>query len=327
MIAWMLPGQGSQRAGMAASLEACGDLFEQAESILGRDLARLCTSPAVTSWPADLLQPVLYTTCVGAARALLARGQRPDAVVGHSLGEFAALTAADALSFEDGLRLVHARGRAMAAAGRRNPGAMAAVLGLAADRIEEICERIEGVWVANYNSPKQSVISGTDAGLAEAAEECRQAGAVRVIRLQVPVAGHSPLMEPALGELVAAIEKAELRSPTCRFYSVIDGATHTDPNEIAKLLATALVRPVRFADALRAMAGDGVGRFIEVGPGNVLVGLARQSLSHVDLALVTSDAEADAVAHQAQDVASSNGKPSDRFRFDVEVEARAGGSA
>ncbi|MGH2770878.1 MAG: ACP S-malonyltransferase, partial [Actinomycetota bacterium] len=186
MIGWMFPGQGSQRPAMAADLAACEELFKAADPILGTDLARVCAAASSSGWPPHLLQPAIYTTCVGAIRALEERGLSPDAVVGHSLGEYAALVGARVISFEDGLRLVSVRGRAMAAVGRATPGGMAAVVGLEAEAVEESCSGIEGVWVANFNSSNQTAISGRDEPLARAAEACRQAGAIRVVRLDVP---------------------------------------------------------------------------------------------------------------------------------------------
>src|SRR2546422_784269 len=176
----MFPGQGSQRPGMAGGLEACGELFEIAAETLDADLARICTAKPGNgsrgSFPADLLQPALYVTATGASRALSSRGLCPDAVVGHSLGEYAALTAAGVLDFEDGLRLVSLRGKAMLNAARRNPGGMAAVIGLDTTAVKGICDGIDGAWVANLNSPTQTVMSGTDEALAQAAEAYRQAG-------------------------------------------------------------------------------------------------------------------------------------------------------
>ncbi|MGH9267442.1 MAG: ACP S-malonyltransferase, partial [Acidimicrobiales bacterium] len=264
-----------------------------------------------TAWPAEILQPALFTTCVGAGRALLSQGLRPEAVVGHSLGEFAALCVAGVLSYEDGLRLVFARGRAMSAAARRAAGGMAAVIGLDAASIEAVCEEIGAVWVANWNSPKQVVISGRDESLARAAEACREAGAARVVRLKVPMAGHCPLMEPAAEEFKAAIAEVEVRAPSCAFYSVVDARTHDDPEEIRDLLVSAITSPVRFADALYAMHAWGVKGFVEVGPARVLTGLARQTLSGVGLASVATDGEAEALAFSIYPMGFKNGFEAD----------------
>jgi [acyl-carrier-protein] S-malonyltransferase len=298
MIGWMFPGQGSQRPGMAAGLDACGELFEIASGILDADLARLCTAVpnggSRGSFPADLLQPALYATATGASRALSSRGLCPDAVVGHSLGEYAALTAAGALAFADGLRLVTLRGKAMLNAARRNPGGMAAVIGLDTAVVKEICDRIDGTWVANLNSPKQTVMSGTDEALAQAAEACKAAGARRVVRLEVPIPGHSPLMEPAALEVEALLADIQVKEPICPFYSCVDAGPHTDPAEIKSLLVAAMTSSVRFFETLTAMQAGGVTSLVEVGPARVLCGLARSSVPDVPSASVGSDAEAEA---------------------------------
>ena len=298
MNAWMFPGQGSQRPAMATGLEACRELFEQAAGILGVDLGRICTvipdGGSKGAFPAELLQPALYATCTGASRALSNRGYCPDAVVGHSLGEYAALTAAGALAFEDGLRLVSQRGRAMLNASRRNPGGMAAVIGLDTASISDVLGGIPDVWVANLNTPNQTVISGTDEALAQAAEACRQAGARRVVRLEVPIAGHCPLMEPAALEIEALLADIQVKEPICPFYSGVDCEPHTDPAEIKRLLVSAMTSPVRFYETLLAMQADGVTSLVEVGPARVLCGLAKHSVPEVPAASVGSDAEAEA---------------------------------
>lgn len=300
MIAWMFPGQGSQRPGMAAELEACKDLFQRAKAIVPADLERICTSPANTKWPADLLQPAIFTTSVGAAMAIQARGLSPDAVVGHSLGEYAALVVAEVLSFEDALRLVTARGRGMAAAGKRNPGGMAAVIGLDPEKIEKICADIGAVWVANFNSPSQTVISGRDEALGRAAEECRTQGAMKVIRLEVPMAAHTPLMDSAADELRAAIETVEFAGPGSTWFSVADGDSHNDIGEIKELLVRAVISSVRFLETVKAMHAAGVNDFVEVGPGRALRGLVKQNLDEVNLAGVGADGEVEALVFGMQ---------------------------
>jgi len=298
MIAWMFPGQGSQRPGMAGGLEACGELFETAAETLDADLGRICTAMPTNgsrgSFPADLPQPALYVTATGASRALSNRGLCPDAVVGHSLGEYAALTAAGALAFEDGLRLVSMRGRAMLNAARRNPGGMAAVIGLDTAAVERICDGIDGAWVANLNSPTQTVMSGTDEALAQAAEACREAGAKRVVRLEVPIPGHCPLMEPAALEVRTVLADIRLKEPICPFYSGVDAQPHTDPAEIKTLLVAAMTSSVRFFETLAAIQAGGVTSLVEVGPARVLCGLARTSVPDLPATSVGSDAEAEA---------------------------------
>jgi [acyl-carrier-protein] S-malonyltransferase len=307
---------------MAAALDACGELFEIAGRILDTDLARLCTAvPSGRSrgnFPADLLQPALYATATGASRALSSRGLCPDAVVGHSLGEYAALTAAGALAFEDGLRLVSLRGKAMLNAARRNPGGMAAVIGLDTAVIEDICDRIDGVWVANLNSPTQTVMSGTDEALARAAEACKAAGAKRVVRLEVPIPGHSPLMEPAALEVEALLADIQVKEPICPFYSCVDASPHTNPAEIKSLLVAAMTSSVRFFETLAAMQAGGVTSLVEVGPARVLCGLARSSVPDLPAASVGSDAEAEAFRLAATGEADAVAEPTRAERVAVD---------
>jgi len=306
MIAWMFPGQGSQRPGMAAGLEASRELFEIAGRILDVDLRRVCTvipdAGPKGAFPPDLLQPALYATCTGASRALSSRGLCPDAVVGHSLGEYAALTAAGALAYEDGLRLVSLRGKAMLNAARRNPGGMAAVIGLDTAAVREICEGVDGeVWVANLNTPTQTVISGIDEALAQAAEACKAAGARRVVRLEVPIPGHCPLMEQAALEVAALLADIQVKEPICPFYSCVDCEPHSDPAEIKGLLVAAMTSSVRFFETLERMQAGGITSLVEVGPARVLCGLARHSVHDLPSASVGSDAEAEAFGLAALD--------------------------
>lgn len=308
--AWMFPGQGSQRPAMAERLGTAPELFSVARDVLPFDLEPACTTDARPSWTTERLQPAMFVVCVAAARALESRDQRPDALLGHSLGEIAALVAGGALGFEDALALVAVRGRAMDAAGRRQPGGMAAVLGLDLDVIERICAEITsqirtkgtsgpgGVWPANLNSPGQIAISGRDDALAQAAERCKSAGAGRVVRLEVPIAAHSPLMAPAADEVRAMLDTIEIRPPSCPLYSVVDAKPHTDPGEIRELLVEGVVSPVRFWEAVQAAHADGTERFVEVGPGTVLSGLVRRTLKagDVELTSVASDEDADRLA-------------------------------
>lgn len=293
---WMFPGQGSQRPGMAAGLAECRRLFQSAKELIDADLTRICVPVPNPGWPGDLLQPALYATAVGASRALSSRGLCPDAVVGHSLGEYAALTAAGSLAFEDGLRLVSLRGKAMINAARANPGGMAAVIGLDPGTIGTVCDGIEGVWVANFNSPMQTVISGGDVPLAQAAEGCKAAGAKRVVRLEVPIPGHSPLMAPAALEVADLLAGVALNAPVCPFYSAVDAAPHTDPAEIKALLVAAMTSPVRFTEALGALGSAGMTSLVEVGPARVLSGLAKHTIPEMPTSSVGSDADAETYA-------------------------------
>lgn len=296
MTAWMFPGQGAQRAGMAKDLSKAKDLFLSAEKILDADLYKLCASDDTKHWPMALLQPAIFTTCVAVGRALADRGLAPDAVVGHSLGEYAALVVGASIEFEDALRLVDVRGKGMAEAGRRHPGGMAAIIGLDETTVSDICIEVGDVWVANVNAADQTVISGTDKGLTEAASQCVQAGAGRVVRLEVPVAAHSPLMEPAAAKFKKALDNTQISSPVCAFYSGVDAAAHEDPSEIRQLLGDGLLSRVRFADTLSAMGGDGITTFIEAGPGRALRGLVRRTLPNANVDSVSNDEGADELA-------------------------------
>lgn len=296
MTAWMFPGQGSQRAGMAKDLSNAKELFETAGKILDTDLYKLCVSDETKHWPAGLLQPAIFTTCVAVGRSLNERGLAPDAVVGHSLGEYAALVIAGSIEFEDALRLVDVRGKAMADAGRRHPGGMAAIIGLDETTVSDICLEIGDVWVANVNASDQTVISGTDKGLTKAASQCVQAGAGRVVRLDVPVAAHSPLMEPAAAKFKKVLDSTKISAPACAFYSAVDASAHEDPDEIRQLVGEALLSRVRFADTLKAMGANGITTFIEAGPGRALRGLVKRSLPDANVDSVSGDEGADELA-------------------------------
>lgn len=292
MIAWMFPGQGSQKAGMALDIEGASELFRASRKVMSRDLERLCTTDPDPAWAPDVLQPALFVTEVAIGRKMQSLGQEPEAVVWHSLGEFPALVIAGALEFDEALRLVALRGKAMADAGRRNEGGMAAVIGLHPDAIARICSEEGDVWISNYNSPKQAVISGRDRGLAEAARRCMEAGATRVVRIKVPVAAHCPLMQPARERFEEALAEVTMVLPTCPVYCDADGAAHSDPAEIKALLVEAITAPVRFTDAVLRMRTDGYKTFVETGPGKVLRGLVRQIDAGAELAGVSSDEEA-----------------------------------
>lgn len=300
MIAWMFPGQGSQKAGMALELEKAPELFRASRKAMSRDLERLCTTDPDPAWAPDVLQPALFVTEVAIGRKMQALGLEPQAVVGHSLGEFPALVIAGALEFDEALRLVALRGKAMADAGRRNEGGMAAVIGLDPEVIAGICAEEDDVWVSNYNSPTQTVISGRDRGLAEAARRCKEAGAARVVRIKVPVAAHCPLMEPARERFAEALEEVAMVEPPCPVYCDADGAAHTDPSDIKKLLVEAITAPVRFTDAVRQMRADGFQTFVETGPGKVLRGLVRQIDAEARLEGVSNDEEAIAFAESSR---------------------------
>jgi [acyl-carrier-protein] S-malonyltransferase len=304
MIAWMYPGQGSQAPGMAAGIDHCKPLFSAARSVVRGDLEKLCITDQAPTWNPDLIQPALFGTSIGLGLALVEEGLEPQALIGHSLGEFPALVMAGSLAYEDALRIVWRRGRAMAAAARRNPGGMAAVMRMDPVRVEEICDDGGDVWVANLNSPNQTVISGRDRALARAAERCLKAGAFRVVRLSVPIPGHCPLMEPAADQVAAELAKFELKAPACSIYFNADGRAHSDPREFAGLLVQAITQRVRFAEAVAAMERDGVDTFVEVGPGKVLRGLVRQIAPEASLVGVANDVEVKAFANASRQAAT-----------------------
>lgn len=274
--AYVFPGQGSQAVGMGKdiyenSAEARA-LFEQANEILGFRI----TDIMFAGTPEELketkvTQPAVFLHSVILAKAL---GVKPDAVAGHSLGEFSALVVAGALSFEDGLKLVSKRAMAMQRCCEQQPGGMAAVLGLDDKSVEEVCASVDGVVVgANYNCPGQLVISGANEAVDEACVKLKEAGARRALRLPVGGAFHSPLMEPARQELEAAIAEANFMPPSCPVYQNVDAQPYTDAEAIKRNLIAQLTAPVRWTQIVEKMVGDGVTEFTEVGPGTVLQGL------------------------------------------------------
>ena len=280
--AYVFPGQGSQFPGMAKDLytsnETARIMMEKANEILGfritdimfEGTAEDLTQTKVTQ-PAIFLHSVVLTTCLP--------DFKPDMVAGHSLGEFSALVAAGALDFEEGLRLVSVRARAMQKACETNPGTMAAVLMLPAEKIEEICSSCKGTVVAaNYNCDGQIVISGEKDAIDEACAKMKEAGAKRALPLRVGGAFHSPLMEPARAELAEGIEKAIFRTPSCPVYQNVTAEPSTDPEVMKANLLAQLTSPVLWTQSIRNMASDGASHFIEIGPGKVLQGLISKIL-------------------------------------------------
>jgi [acyl-carrier-protein] S-malonyltransferase len=279
-IAFMFPGQGSFEAGMgrevAEAVPEAMAVFDAGSEASGLDLKELCFhGPVENLVDTEMQQPALVATSLSLDAALRARGVEPDYVVGHSVGEFAALGSAASLTVRDAIALVRERGQAMAAAAKEHPGSMAAILGLADEAVEGLCRKISNVWPANYNCPGQLVISGETASVEEACVEAEREGARRAIRLKVSGAFHSPLVARAGDRLRPAIDKVHLAEGRAAFMSTVT-ATIEDAQRYRELLVDQLTAPVRFTQSARELVNHGVTTFVEVGPGNVLSGLLKR---------------------------------------------------
>lgn len=278
MKAFVFPGQGAQFVGMGKDLyEGSAEakkMFEKANDILGFRITDLMFDGTEDDLKqTKVTQPAVFLHSVILAKTL-GEEFKPAMVAGHSLGEFSALTAAGALKFEDALKLVSARARAMQKACEIKPSTMAAVLALPDEKVEEICNGIDGVVVAaNYNCPGQVVISGEVEAVNAACEAAKAAGAKRALVLKVGGGFHSPMMEPARQELAEAIAATEFSTPVCPVYQNVDARPHTDPEEIKQNLIAQLTAPVRWTQSVQNMIADGATEFISVGPGSVLSGL------------------------------------------------------
>ena len=279
-IAFCFPGQGSLEAGMgreiAEAFPEAMEVFRVGSEASGLDLQRLCFEGAEDELvDTAVQQPALVATSLAILAALRARGIEPDYVVGHSVGEFAALAAAQALSTDEALALVRERGLAMAEAARERPGSMAAILGLDDPIVERLCRQIVGVWPANYNCPGQIVVSGEDPAVDEACDLAEQEGARRAVKLRVSGAFHSPLVARAADRLRPALDRVKFTEPTAPFMSTVT-ARIEDAKRMGPLLVEQLTAPVRFTHAAQALRRKGVQTFVEVGPGNVLSGLIKR---------------------------------------------------
>lgn len=275
--AYVFPGQGSQFPGMAKDLyennPVAREMLEKANEVLGFRITDIMfdgtqedLKQTKVTQPAIFLHSTVLAKCIG--------DFNPDMVAGHSLGEFSALVAAGAMDFEEGLKLVSIRAQAMQKACESNPGAMAAIIALPTETVEEICSGCEGVVVAaNYNCDGQIVISGEKDAVEKACEKMKEAGAKRALLLPVGGAFHSPLMEPARAELAEGIEKAVFHTPSCPVYQNVTAKPSTDPAEIKANLLAQLTAPVRWTQSIKNMITDGAESFTEVGPGKVLQGL------------------------------------------------------
>lgn len=277
----LFPGQGSQFPGMGKELFEKYDLarkmFDRANEILGFDLSKIMLEGSKEDLQQTrVTQPAIYLHSVVTAK-VMENDFPPAAVAGHSLGEFSALTAAGAIDFELGLRLVSQRAEAMQKACNLESGTMAAVLGLEDETVEEICRQTQGVVVAaNYNCPGQLVISGGASAIASACEAFKAAGARRALILPVSGAFHSPLMEPARSELAQAIDATPFSTPLCPIYQNTTAQAVNDPLEIQNNLIAQLTAPVKWTQSIQAMIQNGITEFIEVGPGKVLQGLVKK---------------------------------------------------
>lgn len=285
MTAFVFPGQGAQYSGMAKDLyDAYAEartIMQRANDILGfsitgvmfegsdEDLRQTCVT-----------QPAIFLHSIVASKLMTTL--RPDMVAGHSLGEFSALVAAGAIDWEDGLRLVSQRAQAMQEACEIVPGTMAAVLGMADDKVAEVCDSVEDVVVAaNFNCPGQVVISGSQSGVEQACKALKEAGAKRALKLPVGGAFHSPLMQPAAQHLEKAIMETIFRAPMCPVYQNVSAKGETDPATIQHLVLAQLTSPVRWTQSVQQMIADGATHFYEFGPGDVLKGLIRKINSEV----------------------------------------------
>lgn len=284
--AYVFPGQGSQFSGMGKELyennELAKSLFDKADEILGFPITKVMFEGSDEELKqTKVTQPAVFLHSVILAKVM---GAQPDAVAGHSLGEFSALVAAEALSFEDGLRLVAKRAMAMQKCCESEPGGMAAILGLDDATIEQVCQSVDGVVIAaNYNCPGQLVISGANDAVDAACVKLKEAGARRALRLPVGGAFHSPLMEAARAELEQAISEVEFRQPICPIYQNVDAKPQTEPEIIKRNLIAQLTAPVRWTQIAQNMIADGCDSFVELGPGSVLQGMIKKVSSQVSV--------------------------------------------
>jgi [acyl-carrier-protein] S-malonyltransferase len=280
LVAFCFPGQGSLAVGMgreiAEAVPEAMEVFELGSEVSDLDLRRLCFEASEEELvETEIQQPALVATSLAVLAAIRARGIKPDFVVGHSVGEFAALASAGAVKVEEAIALVRERGLAMADAAKKNPGSMAAILGLDDEVVERICRRILNVWPANYNCPGQIVVSGETVAVDEACETAEQEGARRAVKLRVSGAFHSPLVARAADRLRPALDKVKFAEPTAPFMSTVTARIET-AKRMGPLLVEQLTAPVRFTHAAQALLREGVQTWVEVGPGNVLAGLIKR---------------------------------------------------
>ena len=279
-IAFCFPGQGSLETGMgrdiAEATPEAMEVFDIGSQASGLDLQKLCFEmPVEEMMETELQQPALVATSLAVLAAIRKRGIVPDFVVGHSVGEFAALAATGAMTVRETIALVRERGLAMAEAARERPGSMAAILGLDDEVVEGLCRKILGVWPANYNCPGQIVVSGETQAVDECCARAEEAGARRTVKLRVSGAFHSPLVARAADRLRPAVEKIRFSEPTAPFMSTVTARVES-AQRMGPLLVDQLTAPVRFTQAASELVREGARTFIEVGPGNVLSGLVKR---------------------------------------------------
>ena len=279
-IAFCFPGQGSQDVGMGKAIAErfpeARAVYDDASDAVGFDVAKLCFEGSIEELTrTEMQQPALVATSLACLRAVETLGVRPDYVIGHSVGEYSALAAAAALSPGAAVALVRERGVAMAEAAREKPGAMAAVLGLSDDVVEGLCAEIENVWPANYNCPGQVVVSGENEAVDRLLEEAAARGARKTVKLRVSGAFHSPLVARAAERLMPALARVSFSDPMPPFMSTVTARVE-DAQRLGALLVEQLTGPVKFTQAVRGLVKDGVGMFVEIGPGQVLSGLLRR---------------------------------------------------
>jgi [acyl-carrier-protein] S-malonyltransferase len=279
-VAFCFPGQGSVEPGMGRDIAAAAAearaVYTRGSGASNLDLERLCFhGDASELLDTAVQQPALVATSLAVLAAIRARGIEPDYVIGHSVGEFAALAAAGSMTDEEAIALVRERGIAMAEAAARHPGSMAAILGLEDEVVETLCRKILGVWPANYNCPGQIVVSGEHAAVDECCELAQEAGARRAVKLKVSGAFHSPLVARAADRLRPAIDKVKFQEPVAPFMSTVTARLES-AQRMGPLLVDQLTAPVRFTQAASELMREGVRTFVEVGPGNVLSGLVKR---------------------------------------------------
>lgn len=297
MIVFTFPGQGSQKPGMGTPWvgHPSWELVGEASAAIGRDIEHLLLgAPADELTETRNAQVATFVLSLVVLDAIERLGVEPAAVAGHSLGEYTALVAAGALAFEEGATLVAERGEAMQAAGRERAGGMAAVLGLDDDAVEVACARVDGdVWVANYNAPGQVVVAGSPEAIDDLAALAKEAGAKKVLPVPVSGAFHTPFMAPARERLRKALAATDVRDPELPTYANVDAAPHTDAGEWLGLLGAQLCSPVRWRQTLHRLHDDGFGTYVEVGPGTVLTGLAKRTVSGARVLSVSTPADLD----------------------------------